>query len=133
MTVEYLNILADAGIAALINLPTRVELLGNSLVSSCLDHVNVRLEQEDCTSFIIERKMSDHFFVGCSIFAQSPDALRNLRKYEAVTIVDRKRLDSAIANYDWNTFLSDLTGDAVYDSFVMVYQQLLESAKKMWK
>lgn len=117
VTVEYLNTLADAGIAAFINLPTRVELLGNSLMSSCLDGVNVRLHQEDCTSFIIEREMSDYFFVEWSILPQSPGAPRNLCKYEAVTIADTKRIDSVIANYDWNTFLSDVTDDVVYQQW----------------
>ncbi|KAH9364767.1 hypothetical protein HPB48_019442 [Haemaphysalis longicornis] len=43
IVVDYLNTLADVGVEAVIKLSTRIELLRDKLVSSCLDHVNVRL------------------------------------------------------------------------------------------
>lgn len=40
---DHLNILASYGIESQINAPTREEILQNKLVTSCIDHVGVRL------------------------------------------------------------------------------------------
>lgn len=40
---DYLNLLADSGIENTILAPTRVEFLMDKLVTTCINHINVRV------------------------------------------------------------------------------------------
>lgn len=118
MVVDYLNVLADKGIEATINKPTRVELLGDKIVSSCIDHVNVRFEHNVLVSFIIEQKMSDHIFVGLRVFLDAKNAVADAQKHQFVVITDQRQVDSAAANFHLNDFLASAPRGDLYDCFV---------------
>lgn len=130
VVVEYLNTLADAGIEAMISCPTRVEYLGASLVSSCLDHVNVRAENDDVIPFVVEHKLSDHFFVGCRFISRSLQSVHHSRAGSEIEIVDNQKLDLLLKEYDWETFLSEVPECSAYDSFVTIYGEMVNSCKK---
>lgn len=67
-SIDYLNILFANGLRNTIVDFTREEVSAGELKRSCLDHVNIRLKNDiKYHSFLIENKVADHYFVGCSI------------------------------------------------------------------
>lgn len=65
---EYLNMLNSHGMISLVNKPTREEMLGNSLVTSALDHIIVRqMRNFNFKSGIVTCKISDHYLVLAAI------------------------------------------------------------------
>lgn len=57
--------MADVAVEPAIDVPTHIELFFcvTKLVSSCLDHVNVRLDPSVYTVFVVEQKMWDLFLI----------------------------------------------------------------------
>lgn len=129
IVADYLNTLADVGIDSIINLPTRVEILGTSLVSSCIDHVNVRTENDQVLPFIIEQKLSDHFYVGCSFLSSQHAAANN--PVSQIEVIDKRKLDSLLQGYDWKSFLAEVPASHLYKSFIAVYTQAVHSCKNV--
>lgn len=60
---EYLTLLADYGIEPTISLPTREEVLGERLVVSSIDHINIRSPGSTTKAAVISHKLSDHYFI----------------------------------------------------------------------
>lgn len=66
---DYLSLLAEHGIIPTVQSATREEVLNENLVSSCLDHINVRAPDASIHSAVILQKLADHYFVACkSVF-----------------------------------------------------------------
>ncbi|CAN7952096.1 unnamed protein product [Ixodes pacificus] len=60
---DYLNILANYGIDSVIQTPTREEYLSDQMVSSCIDHINIRNSGVPILSAVIKYKLEDRYFV----------------------------------------------------------------------
>lgn len=102
---DYLNILADYGIESVIHAPTREECLSGNLVSSCIDHINIRNSGVPVMSAVIAQKLADHYFVGCRI---NFDVISVSSDHQShATIIDSTRLDKLISNYDWNKLIEN--------------------------
>lgn len=99
LVCDYLNLLAYLGLECLIIIPTREEHLGDHIVKSCLDHINVRAQHIATKSAIIEQKLADLYYVACQLVSQL-----TLRPPTAVTqnieIINRARLDKLVQKYD---------------------------------
>lgn len=59
---DYLSLLADNGIRTTIPNPIRKEVVNGNLVSSCLDHINVRTTDASIHAAVIRRKLANHYF-----------------------------------------------------------------------
>lgn len=62
---EFVSLLAENGIIPTILSPARDDVLNGNLVSSCLDHVNVRVSHASIHCAVILQKLPDHYFVAC--------------------------------------------------------------------
>lgn len=126
---DYLNILSTSGLECVITAPTREELLGTKLVSSCIDHICIRAPSSRVDSAVIHSKLADHYFVGCRVIHNSVSAPEP-KISKQVKIIDIVSLDKSIASYDWDGFLGSVNNDNIYPRFVQVFNSLTEAAKR---
>lgn len=126
---DYLNILSTSGLECVIAAPTREELLGTKLVSSCIDHICIRAPSSRVDSAVIHEKLADHYFVGCRVTHNSASTLEP-KISKQIKIIDIVSLDKSIASYDWDGFLGSSNSDNIYPRFVQVFNSLTEAAKR---
>lgn len=126
---DYLNILSNAGLECVISTPTREEMLGTKLVSSCIDHISIRAPNIQVESAVILEKLADHYFVACRLTdnVAFKSECRASRKAEIIDIV---LFDKLVASYDWKGFLRSVNTTNVYPMFVEVFNDFTESAKR---
>ncbi|CAN7990866.1 unnamed protein product [Ixodes pacificus] len=126
---DYLNVLSNAGIECVISAPTREEILGSKLVSSCIDHISIRTPNAQVESAVILEKLADHYFVACRLtdnlaFKSECGASRQAQ------IIDIVLFDKLVASYDWKGFLGSVNTTNVYPRFVEAFKTFTESAKR---
>ncbi|CAN7944694.1 unnamed protein product [Ixodes pacificus] len=115
---DYLNLLADSGIENTIFAPTRVEFLGDKLVTTCIDHINVRvLDTLSVRSFVISRKLTDHYFI-CPQFSSLTQGLMIKPESRSIDIINRTTFNNLVSSYDWVSFLREVEPSEVYMKFV---------------
>lgn len=126
---EYLTLLARFGIEHATQSPTREEYLDGKLVSSCIDHFNVRAPDTRVTSAVITQKLADHYFIACqlsSLESSSPD-IKDIRR---ISVLDRSKFDALVSVHDWNSFpYSDSASDN-YTEFVRLFRSFKYASKK---
>lgn len=126
---DYLALLSRFGIENTILSPTREEYLGTNLVSSCIDHVNVRAPGADISSAVIRQKFADHYITACQL--TSPEstfpAPTTLRR---VTIVDQRKFDELMSSHDWHPVLESLSPGDIYRQFVDCIHSFQKASSK---
>lgn len=131
LVCEYLTLLADHGIEPVILAPTREELLGNRLVISSIDHINLRSSTLTTKAAVISYKLSDHYFIGCQLEFPGDASLTGINNKHHVEIVDRHSFDNYISTYDWYTFQHSVSRSDIYLNFVQLFKQFTEASKKI--
>ncbi|CAN7993442.1 unnamed protein product [Ixodes hexagonus] len=126
---KYLTILPTHGIENAINAPTREEFLLDRLVSSCINHINVRTSASIVKSAIITEKLADHYFVACHC-SFGPLTLRNLPGHIKVTSIDKRAFDQLVSAYDWIGFLESVNHSDVYKKFVLLFDKFYKACRK---
>ncbi|CAN7985024.1 unnamed protein product [Ixodes hexagonus] len=127
---NYLNTLARHGIECSIDNPTREELLLGRLVSSCIDHVNVRTSAFIVKSAIVTEKLADHYFVTCHC-SDGPLLSHKLSNHIRVTRIDNGIFDQLVSAFDWNTFLESVVYSDIYQKYVLVFSQFYQASQKV--
>lgn len=112
---DYLNILAEFGLANSIQAPTREEFLNGNLVTSCLDHINIRAHGISVKSAVVSQKLADHYFTACQLISKGP-VQTACSKTRRIRIVDRKVFDKLIASYDWDNLLRFFSQQEIYSN-----------------
>lgn len=110
---DYLTLLSTYGLECLVQAPTREEFLGGSLVSSCIDHINVRASDAEIRAAVISQKLADHYFVACQLSFQIPVSRGNGWPLQ-IELVDRRCFDSLVQSYDWHVFRTATEPGALY-------------------
>lgn len=128
---DYLNVLAHFGLASGVNVPTREELLDSRLVSSCLDHVHIRLNESTAKSVIVLQKLADHYFIGCQVIPKDSKEKTCSSKATCIEITDNGRLDDLISSFDWDHFLGSVETSNIYSCFVDTFLLLKKKCKKV--
>lgn len=113
---EYINILSKWGVSPTINAYTREEYLGNKIVSSYLDHVNVRAPMASTDSSVIKCKVADHYIVGCHFAFLAP--CRSRPNFHRLNVLDIAKFDHLVADFDWAKCLREVTSYTAYTRFV---------------
>lgn len=127
---SYLNILASYGIECTINSPTREELLLDRLVSSCIDHINIRTSLSVVKAAVVQEKLADHYFVACQC-SFGPSSSRQLTSHVKITTIDSRAFDQLVSAFDWNTFLESVSYKDVYEKFVRVFNEFYEECQRV--
>lgn len=126
---NYLNTLADYGAECTITSPTRKEFLSGNLVSSCIDHINIRTSNYSINSVVIKYKLADHYFTTCQCI---PLGIRLPTSIEErhITITDFKKLDTMVAGYDWSNFARSLNPSNAYLKFSGTFSTFYSSCRR---
>lgn len=127
---NYLNTLAKHGIECTIDNPTREEHLLGRLVSSCIDHVNIRTSASIVKSAIVTEKLADHYFVACHC-SDGPLLSHTLSNHIRVTRIDNGLFDQLVSAFDWNKFLESVDYSDIYQKFVLVFSQFYQASQKV--
>lgn len=121
----YLDILYSNGLLNTITEPTRTEFNNNRLTSTCLDHINVRLAQNRCTSFIVEEKIADHFWIGVKIkFKEAKKMMGTYYKEVLLT----KKINQGIEHENWWPILDINDPEEIYHTIVNKFNQIYRKA-----
>uniref|UniRef100_A0A131Y4P1 Putative tick transposon n=1 Tax=Ixodes ricinus TaxID=34613 RepID=A0A131Y4P1_IXORI len=127
---DYLSLLAEHGISPTIQGATREEVLNDHVVSSCLDHINVRSSDVSVHSAVILQKLADHFFVTCQCVFSS-EAVQEVERICRLEMLNLITFDRLIKNYDWNGFLSSVNSNNIYPMFINILNNFRNSSKKV--
>ncbi|CAN7938489.1 unnamed protein product [Ixodes hexagonus] len=126
---DYLNILATHGIESVIQAPTREEFLGGKFVSSCIDHINLRIFDNSVKAAVILEKLADHYFIACQITTRNKGNDSSTTRNE-ITITDQTQFDKKVNDYDWNGLLTSVEAPRLYDTLVELLSQFSSMCKK---
>lgn len=132
LVADYLDILSKWGMEDFIRKPTREEFLSGQLVTSCIDHINIRAGDLVAQSAIVETKLADHYFVCCSLTQLSkPLSVTHARK--VISVTDPRQFDRLVGQYDWAHFLSTVPPPQIYENLVEVFDACREKATREYK
>lgn len=132
LTADYLDVLSKWGLDCTISKPTREEFLSSKLVTSCLDHINVRVHDFQTLSAVIETKLADHYFVACSLSPKSSH-VRRVASKTTISVIDPRALDREIAQYDWHNFICITSPSNMYEKFVTLLDEFKKTATRIVK
>lgn len=125
---DYLSLLSENGIHSTIQSSTREEVLNQKLVSSCLDHVNVRTSDASVQSSVISQKLADHYFVTCryTFFSKHHKEIQSICQVEKLDI---NRFDRLIKAFDWSEFMSSVDTISLYPKFIEIIKRFQMMSK----
>lgn len=124
---DYLNTLFAHGLTNSIKSYTREEFLKGTLVKSCLDHINLRLPTYHYDSFVIENKIADHYFTGCSISFNKKKDLTTNETYKE--FLSNKKVNTLIQTENWWPLLDLTNPDEIYNTLTKKFQSIYENSK----
>lgn len=105
-SMQHLRVVGDPNIDIQNTTNTVVntsEELRTKLVSSCIDHICIRAPNFRMHSAVIhEKKLADHYFVGCRVTLNSASILEP-KISQQVKSIGTVSLDQSIASYDWDS------------------------------
>lgn len=131
---DYMTLLSGYGIECTILSPTREEILNGKLVSSCIDHINIRAPSMSVESAVITQKLADHYFTACRLSSNNSSMNRDSASVNArkgyVQIVDNRKFDYLMSNYDWVNFLNTVNYSNAYSKFVEVVSLFRDKSKR---
>lgn len=123
---EYLNTLYSAGLNNTIQSFTRVEIRDNRVVSSCIDHINLKLCNADYNSFTFEHKISDHYLIGCSI---SNNMVDNKTKFKTKERLNEDTIKRGIEESNWWPILDLRDPNDIYEAIVKKFDTIYKNSK----
>lgn len=126
-----LTSLSNYDLESVVQVPTREEFLGDSFVSSCIDHINVRAPEAVIRCAVITQKLADHYFVGCQLSMPNSSS-RNNASSSRIEIVDRTSFDRLVESFGWNEFLISARSSTLYLSFVEQFARVEEASKRTY-
>lgn len=125
---DYMNLLANFGIENTILAPTREEIVKDKLVTSCIDHINVRAPDLNAVkAFVITHKLADHYFVGVRIYS-SENRQSHISESRLVNILKRSLFNNLVSSYDWESLIREEHPSALYPKVVSLINSLKESS-----
>lgn len=129
---EYLNVLYTNRMLNTIQEPTRVEFYGNNLVATCLDHINIRTVAKEYTAFIVEEKLSDHYWTGLTFSLKSyklNSSVCNTIENNNVIILDRL-VNEGIRGEDWLSIIAIRDTELIYQALIHKFNNIYAMATR---
>lgn len=129
----YLNTLSGNGLNNYIRDYTREEITDGDLKQSCIDHVNVKAKKSNYVeSFLIQSKLKDHYFVGCSIVIKNDTTELSKLKNTKVkkTIILNSKVNEEILAVDWNKISDVQDPILLYNKLKYEFEKIYENSKK---
>jgi hypothetical protein len=130
---DYINLLHSNGMNYTIMDSTREEIMVNSIVTSCLDHVNVRLNQVDYVSFIIQEKIADHYIIGISLKTINQNIQANSEGLYKQEIIQDNLVNRNIQSCNWWPILDLLDPEDIYNEISDKFRKIYTDSKRTIK
>ncbi|XP_039297811.1 uncharacterized protein LOC120354539 [Nilaparvata lugens] len=122
---NYISVLYSYGLYNTIQKPTREETYGNTVVSSCLDHVNVKLDPNNSyISFLIESKIADHYWTGIKLLETCTDGTHQTMENEYKSVILTGRVNELIQTENWWPILDLREPSDIYNDIVMRFENI---------
>jgi hypothetical protein len=130
---DYTNVLYSNKIINTIQGPTRVEFHDNNLVSSCLDHINVRSNGYNFMSYIIEEKLADHYWTGIVLQLGRVGSNNNSILTENTvdikkTVISNRKVNENIMKEDWLPILSLSEPEHIYENLCQKFDNIYSNS-----
>ncbi|XP_039298040.1 uncharacterized protein LOC120354689 [Nilaparvata lugens] len=122
---SYLNILYTAGLQNGIKEPTREELYADHITSSCIDHINSRINPNQIETMIIKTKIADHYMIGFKLNGIGTETSVTDEKIE---VISDRLVGNMIRNTNWNDHLTSNDPTKIYDSIVQKFETIYAKA-----
>jgi molecular chaperone GrpE (heat shock protein) len=132
---HYLNIIYTYGLINTIDGPTRQEIYGSTITSSCIDHINIRLDTNEYRSFILTHKIADHYCTGFVIkHKENNSKNRNIQNdgvdcNNLIEIISTKKVNLEIQRENWWPLLDIHDPEILYNKIVYKFEQIYEKSK----
>lgn len=126
---NYLNTLSANGIFNTIRTFTREELLNNNIVSSCLDHVNLRFSDASYKSFTINNKVADHLMIGFEVTPNKKQINFKSRIPIYRDVISTKKVNEAIQKENWWPILDMEDPETIYRSLCQKFNKIYRDSK----
>jgi hypothetical protein len=125
-STEYLDILYSNGIQNTIDSPTREELLNETITSTCLDHINIRMPKLNHNSFVIECKIADHYITGFTIQLnwKPPTNITT-----TLNTLNGRRVNELVRNENWWPLLDIQDPDTIYQTLVDRFDEIYKKSQ----
>lgn len=121
---NYINTLYSNGFYNTIKKPTRVEFYNNVLVSTCLDHVNIRTHNNVYRSFLIESKIADHYWTGVKLELSKAVGLNLKNECKYKDIILTRKVNESIQNENWWPILDLRDPSEIYIEIINRFKRI---------
>ncbi|KAL1448505.1 hypothetical protein WDU94_005619 [Cyamophila willieti] len=130
---RYLNVLNNSTLVpTIIKKPTREEMVEGSPTTSCIDHINVRINnknQYDAISSVIPDKLADHYFITLRVTKRVNEPIRS-KSPELIDIIDNRIVDSKILATNWEELKKIDNPTELHNKVILQFNEIYESATK---
>jgi hypothetical protein len=126
-SMDYVNVLHTYGFHYTIMQPTRVELMNNNLVTSCIDHINIKLKQTKYTTFTIEVKIADHYIIGITLLDEHNERNKNVET-KTIQRISNKLVDQAIERTNWWPILDMRDPTEIYNEIHTTFDTIYRNS-----
>ncbi|KAL1446843.1 hypothetical protein WDU94_013901, partial [Cyamophila willieti] len=128
---SYVNILYNNNLIPTVKLPTRERLLMDVLTSSCIDHINVKIQNYDSlSSVIIEEPIADHHMIGITISSFKPQVRNKRNQSKIVTRINEKKVQEEIVKIPWNDCYDNEDPVLLYEDICNKFNILYSKCKE---
>lgn len=126
---DYLTLLSEYGIECAVQTPTREEMLNDRLVTSCIDHVNIRTSDAVAEAAVVEHRLADHYFVAYRLLESAAPGVASVEAKE-IEFIDNGTLDKFIQSCDWDEFLKSVDCSNAYNKFVSIFSSFMNQSRR---
>ncbi|KAI5647031.1 endonuclease-reverse transcriptase domain-containing protein [Phthorimaea operculella] len=138
--ITYENLLAEYGFTKCINKITRSEILADTLVESCLDHIYVRAPLAGINSAVIQHKISDHYLISVAVDWKqsqtvgiksagtpthpSPEITASSQRRR---VLDNRAVRDKLLSVNFDELMSITCPLELYEAFRMIFKNIYDS------
>lgn len=120
----YLNTLSQLGFTQCITKYTRVEISGNNLCQSCIDHILVRGDASALCSAVISHKISDHYPVVLATYRNIQDVKQTTRE-----VLNNKLVFEKILKVEWDALCTIECSNELYENIYKQFDYIYSTSK----
>lgn len=131
---NYLNMLSNCLLLPTINTPTREEMKAGKITQSCVDHLNIKLNNSlQIFSSVIKEKPADHWFIACRITMKNKTIPKDKKETIYIETVDKKRVQKEIEKTNWKILDNIEDPVRLYTELVSKFKEIYSNSIKIYE
>ncbi|KAI5751442.1 hypothetical protein M8J77_007487 [Diaphorina citri] len=134
VNADYINMLSNYLFLPVIHTATREEMRDETLTTSCVDHINIKLEKSlKISSSVIMEKPADHWFIGCRVTKNGAPLPQEEKKTTIIETVNSRKVQQEIELTSWDNFKHIEDPEEMYRSIVSTFNNIYEKSKRVYE